>query len=217
MTARRPKLGSYKLMLPDERTLEWKVRSADGDVTQALKASAQWHEDVAALQRQLAALSETHTLTVREEPQRLDDEGLILWDAFMVIEGPPAVLDPLAFAEGVPLRKERIDLLAVMSPWEEVLEAYEEAPGIVRVHTGGHGGLLVERALYKRMDPVLRKGVTWKDRKGRGWFEEDCQAALVVVAFPELFGADHVRRARESCKQWNGSLYAASQEGSDVD
>jgi len=66
--------------------------------------------------------------------------------------------------------------------------------GIAFFSTPGHGGFYVPFALIHSV-PGLPDFQPWA---GRGWFEEDCDAALVVVCFPDAFDSDQVERARRA-------------------
>ena len=67
--------------------------------------------------------------------------------------------------------------------------------------TPGHGGFHVSELLLATMPEALR-GPTFS---GPGWYEEDCDAVLVMVAFPERFTPEEVANADASLK--NGYLY----------
>lgn len=66
--------------------------------------------------------------------------------------------------------------LPTKSPWGAVQQAYQESPGIVGVHTAGHGG-------YK-LSPERNAQVPAALRRRSGWYEEDCEAAIVTMTFP---------------------------------
>ena len=70
-----------------------------------------------------------------------------------------------------------------MSPWGNIQNAADIAPGIVEVSTSSHGGIKVSNELWQKM-PEYTRQTTYS--KG-GWFEEDCDVCLVVVCFPSLF------------------------------
>ena len=63
------------------------------------------------------------------------------------------------------------------SPWGTVDSAIQEAPGITRVNTPGHGGTKLSAERNRMVDPALRV-------RG-GWYEEDCDEAIVAFTFPE--------------------------------
>lgn len=65
------------------------------------------------------------------------------------------------------------------SPWGAVQIADELAPGIWQVHTAGHGGILVSDERWRAMPAALRAN----PYGGAHWFEEDCEALLVLFAF----------------------------------
>ena len=63
------------------------------------------------------------------------------------------------------------------TPWGEADYAVQEAPGITRVATPGHGGTKLSAERNRAVHPALRE-------RG-GWYEEDCAEAIVAFTFPE--------------------------------
>lgn len=71
------------------------------------------------------------------------------------------------------------------SPWGAVQSEHEQAPGIVSVSTAGHGGIWLspERlAQFRQLFPTF-VGYSGAEM----WLEEDCDASLAVLAFPDVF------------------------------
>lgn len=85
------------------------------------------------------------------------------------------------------------------SPWGTVQEATEIADGITWVSTAGHGGVFVSAAKRKEMKPFM----VAED----GWYEEDCEAAKVIVSFPHLFSKEQVSSGLASFRNWYPDLY----------
>lgn len=81
------------------------------------------------------------------------------------------------------------------------------ADGIEFYTTPSHGGFLVATERLAQMPAELRK--TDLRYCGASWFEEDCEATLVVLAFPDAFTADERVRAMNSLKAWYPTKYAA--------
>jgi hypothetical protein len=79
------------------------------------------------------------------------------------------------------------------SPWGQVQSSTAiGTTGIYKVETSEHGGLFVPNDLLETMPAALRTNVY-----GRGnWFEEDCEWALVALAFPAQFTAKQLGFAR---------------------
>lgn len=73
--------------------------------------------------------------------------------------------------------------------------------GIAFVSTSSHGGFYVPPALNARV-PAEHRVISFNRQGEAGWYEEDCDACLVVLAFPSLFDADAVARAREAFDHW---------------
>ena len=62
------------------------------------------------------------------------------------------------------------------TPWGEPDTVEPLAPGVVRVHTPGHGGLRIEPEQWRGMPPEVR--ATFMDP---GWAEEDCEMPIAMV------------------------------------
>ena len=78
------------------------------------------------------------------------------------------------------------------SPWGQVQRACELAPGIHQVSTASHGGVWLSSSrvtALKKLFPGFVPCAGWP------WLEEDCDACLAVLAWPELFPAAAVREA----------------------
>jgi hypothetical protein len=75
-----------------------------------------------------------------------------------------------------------------VTPWGESQDRTVVADGIVFHSTAGHGGFHLSAERLAEMHPALRK------RNTRfcpaNWFEEDCEAALVALAFPQFMEAN---------------------------
>jgi len=78
------------------------------------------------------------------------------------------------------------------SPWGPVQHTERVADGIVFVSTASHGGFVLSPKRLMEMRARFKRNPYGRSR----YFEEDCRAALVVIAFPELFRADQVDRAQ---------------------
>lgn len=78
------------------------------------------------------------------------------------------------------------------SPWGQVQRAAELAPGLHQVSTAGHGGVWLSSSrvvALKKLFPGFVPFAGWP------WLEEDCDACIAVIAWPELFPASAVREA----------------------
>ena len=83
------------------------------------------------------------------------------------------------------------------SPWGQIQIAEVLAAGLIRVHTAGHGGLWVspDKAKAAENPGYLRPGVRW--------YEEDCEALRVMMAFPSEFPRVKDWAALErDCRHW---------------
>jgi len=89
------------------------------------------------------------------------------------------------------------------TPWGASQDQAVIAPGITFYSTAGHGGLKISKELNARV-PDYFKGDSLKDA---GWYEEDVDASIVIVAFPEKFSADQFEQAKAALKRWRPLQY----------
>lgn len=93
------------------------------------------------------------------------------------------------------------------SMWGAVQTADQVLPGIWSVTTASHGGLILSLERRKAMPDALGSDTSQ--------YEEDCEWALVILAFETEFQASsnltdaHVRTARDTVKCWNPDKYTA--------
>lgn len=73
------------------------------------------------------------------------------------------------------------------SPWGSIQHTTRVAPGIRFVSTARHGGFLLAPEQNAKIHPA------W--RSADGAYEEDCEAAIVILSFPEHFSAGQVAGA----------------------
>jgi hypothetical protein len=84
------------------------------------------------------------------------------------------------------------------TPWGEVQSLRLSAPGIVEYETPSHGGFWVRPDLAER----ITKRFEFTPTIGATWWEEDCHAALVVLAIPHAFPRAAVRSAARFVNSW---------------
>ena len=80
------------------------------------------------------------------------------------------------------------------TPWGKPDHTSDIAPGIVQVSTPSHGGIILSPE-RNALVPAELKEASWSRQGVRGYYEEDVDAAIVAVVFPECFGAEAVRTA----------------------
>ena len=86
------------------------------------------------------------------------------------------------------------------TPWGKAQTIKVVTPGIISVTTSSHGGLKVSKALN---DTIPAAG-----RKANGWYEEDCEWAIVALCFPAAFTCSQ-NLATKTCKDWYPAAYTA--------
>jgi hypothetical protein len=81
------------------------------------------------------------------------------------------------------------------TPWGVADSTTKLADGVHHHITSSHGGYQVLSHVREKWPQPLRD---FEPFAGRGWYEEDCDWAIVALAMPHLFpdeAADHARRA----------------------
>jgi hypothetical protein len=90
------------------------------------------------------------------------------------------------------------------SPWGHVQEITNYAEGIDFVETASHGGFHLSRKRSKEFRNIFPNAKLFLN--GSTWFEEDCDWALVIEAFPEYFKEELVKNAIESNNMWHSEI-----------
>lgn len=85
------------------------------------------------------------------------------------------------------------------TPWGEAQTTDVHAEGIAFHSTASHGGFNLGRERNVLVHPLLRSDT--------GFYEEDCEAAIVIVTFRELFSAKTVTAAHQTAKNWFPEVY----------
>jgi hypothetical protein len=74
-------------------------------------------------------------------------------------------------------------MTSMSTPWGPSHSVRRIAPGIVSFTTATHGGIQLSEERIAALPDAIRKA----QGSDLEWFEEDCAASLVVLAFPEAF------------------------------
>ena len=90
------------------------------------------------------------------------------------------------------------------TPWGKPDTVREIAPGIIRYDTPSHGGYYVSPERLLTMPKPLREFQPWA---GPNWYEEDCDWAIVALAFPQFFQEKDVAIALATIKSYKPELY----------
>ena len=77
------------------------------------------------------------------------------------------------------------------TPWGATQHYSEIAPGISQLSTAGHGGLHLSTERQLQVPPAL----LIETFAGLPWYEEDCDWALVALAFPDHFDGRSLHHA----------------------
>ena len=82
----------------------------------------------------------------------------------------------------------------MLTPWGQADHVTHLPHGIVSVSTPSHGGYYVPPEAREKMPEAARVSPFLKN----GWYEEDCDWAIVVLSFPEILDAEiHTLPAEE--------------------
>jgi len=82
------------------------------------------------------------------------------------------------------------------TPWGQSDHQKKYAEGVIFYSTPGHGGFKLSPERNEKIPPKLRNS--------DGWYEEDCEASIVITAFPEMFTEKDHEYAAKSLKHWYG-------------
>jgi hypothetical protein len=72
------------------------------------------------------------------------------------------------------------------TPWGKADHKKVYARGITFYSTPGHGGFKLSATLNAQVPQTL-KDTTWGGLGHKGWYEEDCDWAIVALVFPQVF------------------------------
>lgn len=116
----------------------------------------------------------------------------------------PQFHKPESFA--VPVVRPRIG-----TPWGLSDDGGREiAPGIVFYSTSSHGGFYVAPWRLAEMPVDIRDVAPWAGELG--WYEEDCDWALVCLAFPQFFTPKQYDSALRTCKGYERARHLLTPE-----
>lgn len=108
----------------------------------------------------------------------------------------------------------KIEFVTTATPWGNAQQVVRYAPGVNFYSTAGHGGFKLSKRINDLLIPQYLKQATWSGLGLKGWYEEDCDWAIVVIAlsswpgFRAAFDQGEIERAHESLKQYHPAEYA---------
>lgn len=80
------------------------------------------------------------------------------------------------------------------SPWGHVQHQYNYTKGINFVSTASHGGF--------KIDSKVNQLIPIAFRRNNGWYEEDCDASIIVFFFPNIFNEEKRKQAESVLKNY---------------
>lgn len=93
------------------------------------------------------------------------------------------------------------DVINSRTPWGTADEVTQIVDGIYWVETPGHGGFYLSEEMNSQV-PNSLKQQTFRELGTTGWYEEDCDWAIVVSVFPEHFDATKIAVAKDILKHF---------------
>jgi hypothetical protein len=92
-------------------------------------------------------------------------------------------------------------------PWGSVQDVYVIADGIEFISTASHGGFRLSDERVAQLPSCMREnGSPYHDGGAKFW-EEDCEAAFVVLAFPAFFESRQLENAKNTAIAMRNSCY----------
>jgi hypothetical protein len=102
-------------------------------------------------------------------------------------------------ANAKPERK--TECVTTTTPWGKADIVTRYARGINFYTTPGHGGFKLSETMNKRV-PVELREQSFAGLGMKGWYEEDCDAYIVIVTFSEYFTPQEVESARKALESY---------------
>jgi hypothetical protein len=93
--------------------------------------------------------------------------------------------------------------MATSTPWGASQYSKSYGRGIVFYGTAGHGGFHVSKTLMEKIPDYMRA----TPYSGGGWFEEDCDWAIVALIFPDRFKPEDVESAKKTLASTYPDMY----------
>lgn len=106
-----------------------------------------------------------------------------------------------------------VRLVSSETPWGKAQSAEEIGPGIIRYSTASHGGYFLNAAANAYVAPQLKKS-TFGGQGLKGWYEEDCDWAIVVFTYPQHFDQEHLKAAKETLERHHTDAWNRIQKNS---
>ena len=109
-------------------------------------------------------------------------------------------------------REDRDPIIGIQTPWGTAQSVDKIAEGLFFISTPSHGGYWVSQERLGRMPLVLLTPSRFYT-VGSQWFEEDVEAARVVLAFPDLFEPEAYEGAETTMEATHPAIMAAFRQG----
>lgn len=95
----------------------------------------------------------------------------------------------------------KTECVTTSTPWGKADMVTRFAKGINFYSTPGHGGFHLSAKLNKLV-PIELRQASWGGLGLKGWYEEDCDAYIVITVFSQHFTPEEVDNAREALAKY---------------
>ncbi len=96
--------------------------------------------------------------------------------------------------------------LPAITPWGVSIDREECGDGITFHSTASHGGYFVRADLNAKVPAYLR-AASFNQQGERGWYEEDCDWAIVALVFPDRFPPEAIAAATKALHYWKPAAF----------
>jgi len=90
------------------------------------------------------------------------------------------------------------------TPWGNSDSSTKLTRGVICYSTPSHGGFHVSKTMQQKMPEALRLD---NGKHGDGWYEEDCDWCMVIIAFSNFFKTVEYNLAVDTLRNWHPERY----------
>jgi hypothetical protein len=96
--------------------------------------------------------------------------------------------------------------MSTSTPWGRSDSQQAYAPGITFYSTPSHGGFKLDTERNAKV-PDYMQASTINQQGRQGWYEQDCDWAIVAIVFPDAFSDEQREHARQTLRRWKPDAY----------
>jgi len=97
--------------------------------------------------------------------------------------------------------------MATSTPWGLSQDTEKVTRGINFYSTASHGGYKLSKKMNEKVHPAFKRE-GWAGMAHKGWYEEDCDWAIVVFTFPQYFKSEEYAQAVDTLRRWHSEAWA---------